>query len=273
MAFRAGFPSISVPRNVDRDTAAAVTNIRQRLAQLDAEVQRIAALQENASPSSSGAAVDLSGITTQINALTARIDALEAGSSTVTAWAAEALTDRSPVALMADSSVAEARANSVDRAFAFYGVVLGDVANGAQATIQRTGQVSIPGGGFIDQRPVFLGSTGGFTQSPTGAAVPVGVAVSSTMLLISPSLAALMSSPWSDVDDSLPVTYGMVKAAIELAASVSSQAPGILVKVADNTVRSRVLIGGRYIDVVHQDGLAGDPIIDYNPSSPTGYPP
>ncbi len=272
MSFRSGYPQVSIPRAADRDTQNVFGVIRQRLGQLDAEVVRIASIQSTglSTQQDSRAIADL---VSQITELSARVSALESGGATETAVFAEAVAQFEPVSMSSPGTVVRARADNADRAFALYGIALASTSPGTQGVVQRSGTVTIPGAGFIALRPVYVGASGGLTQTPPTAQMPAGVAVSTTTLLIASSATALTSAPFSDVDDDMPVTFGMVRDAIALATAFALQPNGIVVKVGTNDIRTRVLIGGRWIDVLNQDGIAGDPIIDYNPSSPTGYPP
>lgn len=273
MTFRSGFPSIRLPRSADRELQDAINAIRQRLDQLDGAIS--GSKIGNGAPNLPGARQPggTADVMSQLAALGARLSALESGGATQSYVFSEPVGQFEPVCMSSASTVVRARADDANRAFSVIGIALAAGSPGVESAVQRSGTVHIPGAGFTALRPVYVGAAGGLTQTPPAAEIMVGTAVSAEVLLVAPSSSALTSAPWGDWDANMPVTYGMVAAAMSLVASIAALPNGILVKTGPGQLRSRVIIGGRWIDVLHQDGVAGDPIIDYNPTSPTGYPP
>ncbi len=218
MATKLGFPSISNPREGDwRAVGVAVSNIRQRVEQLEGMLTTVqATAQHTAFSQGSLFSTQLNALQAQMNELEAELAALAgaaaASGETFTAQAFEPLQPNVPVVWAGNGFVREADPTDPDRAFGLAGILVSPAAGaGQQVTIRRAGVASLTGYSFTPFAPVFVNTGTGptLTQNPSdyAYAMQVGVAISPTHLAVLPQASWINS--YDEIalgDDNSPTT-------------------------------------------------------------------
>lgn len=262
-----GKPAILDPRTFDlRAFQSSIQNIRERFRLLDTAVS---SLQGTVGGSNLNAQVvtmqqQLVSLQTQITNLTSALGV----NDTTTLIADEVL--EIGMAVVATGAERCAIADPTDpTAFApVVGLVSKAAAAGQAATIQRRGALSLQGASFDPGYTVYAGADGELVQHPSygAVAIPVGVAVSSTAVWISPGAPVLLIEGFdSEHERYMAASVQLVTDAIELATQFAMLPDGLFVKVGD-TLMPRRLVEGTQIWIDNPDGVAGNPVIRYVPA-------
>lgn len=261
MAF--GKPAIGTPNQLElRSIASAISNTRQRIEQLEQSVSTNAAI---AAQSSNTTAL-ITALRATLGTLSARVTALEniVGGDTVQLTATTNIAAYTPVVPASASACKPADANDPTAMFSVLGVSTNTAVGGGVVTIQRKGVLAIPTANFEPNRAVYVGDVG-LTQHPSyeSTSIVVGTAVSSTELWLTPGEPSLSEVVYaSAIGDEflryLPVTYQIVKDAINLTSGLFQQPEGIVV-FANGELVTRTLQPQGGIAISNANGAEGDP--------------
>lgn len=263
MAF--GKPAIGTPNQLElRGIATAISNARQRIEQLESTVTSNAAIASQ----SSNNALQFAALRSSLATLSARVATLEAaiGHDVLVLNASTAVAAYLAVVPTGNSTCAPADGNDPTAMFSVLGVSTNTAATGGAVSIQKSGPLTIPGGAFTPGRAVYVGDLG-LTQTPNyeSTAIVVGVAISGTEIWIAPGEPSLSEIVFSSaVGDEylryLPVTYQIVKQAVELISGLFEQPDGLVVFTGGGLV-TRSLVSGGGIGITNPDGVDGNPEI------------
>lgn len=209
-----GLPAIPVVRVVnDRVVQVLADAVRERLRQIEAQLTATAAQAGQSTLTLSQSNSSISNLQSQIAALRAQVDAMEVASSGPVA------SYRADDAISADDVVFGSSATGVSTVdpddaasvFGVLGIATASAGAGAQVAVRRSGVHTVSGGALTTGRAVYAAAGGGLTQTSSSAtAVPIGVALSSTTLLVTPGWPALQDAAFdTSYQDHMPVTYGL----------------------------------------------------------------
>ena len=181
MAGKLGFPSITDPRNTEKDVLVAIQNIRARIETIEANL---------ALPSSVNASLaKLAAEITALQAASGTSSSTTTASTTQSFKTAEAMVP--PVAVYESASGVVSIANALvqSRAYSVIGIATTAAPAGGTVTVTTAGGTALtPGYSFSVGLPVFVGATGTLTQAPPAGfpALQVGIAVGAAQVLVLP---------------------------------------------------------------------------------------
>lgn len=211
----------------------------------------------------------LSQSNNSISNLASRIAALEAGGAS----------GATEVSLRADSAVAlydvvyptsatgasRVEPTNLETVRSIIGVAENAAAANGTFKARRFGNMTVTGAAFTPGDVVYWGLDG-FTHVPdyVPAAIPVGIATSASSLFVLVGEPAVIThGPYTDLELFLPVTYALVKAAVELVDTLIGQPDGIVVKVGSELqTRAIITSSASGVLITNGDGVAGDPHIE-----------
>lgn len=296
MAF--GKPSISDPADASRAVAMAVSNTRQRIEAIEAALNTLTATtQQSSFTQNSNFSASISALSIRLNALADQVAALEAATTdtTKTYIAGEAIGTFEPVVEDSPGTVLVADPTDPVRNKGFVGITVNSATVGQAIEVQTSGTVTIDGAGFTPNELVYVGtSTGGhLTQdsSEGNYLLEVGVALSSTILLILPGASGLISALAASGDGILAKngTSYSGRELIEPAAGITIansngvagdptfalandllaledlSTTGFAARIDDDVWATRILIPPvSGFDILFSSGIAGDPTFELN---------
>ena len=224
-----GFPAIPTPNRIDlRAIQAAIQGARQRIEALEAQLGIVSSTAQQTSSTSTS---NLNSILTQLSNLTKRVIALEQAATTDIGQfvAGESLVIGQGVVPITSTTIGAVDPSDPTRIFGLIGIALNSATPGTAVQVQRRGVLTLPGvSGLIAGRAVYVDGVG-VTQTPDydATAIPIGVAVSTTQIFISPDWPALLYPTFSSgfVDhylDYLPVTFRALKDGSSLEAMIDN---------------------------------------------------
>lgn len=225
-----GYPAVNTAPSMDRATAVAIGNARQRLEAIEAAIKAVQITQADTTTTQqiTALASSLASITLELASISNDL-----AIDTVPYIAGEALGVFEAVIPSATGRVVHADPSDPLALYGLIGITISTAALGQTVTVQRRGPVTIVGAHFFDQRAVYAAHDGTLTQTPDyeATALPIGVAIDSTTLFVAPGWPALLGLPIeSAVGDTflkyLPVTYSMIKDLRDLITLLETQAPG-----------------------------------------------
>ena len=251
-----GFPAIPTPNRIDlRAIQAAIQGARQRIEALEAQLGIVSSTAQQTSSTSTS---NLNSILTQLSNLTKRVIALEQAATTDIGQfvAGESLVIGQGVVPITSTTIGAVDPSDPTRIFGLIGIALNSATPGTAVQVQRRGVLTLPGvSGLIAGRAVYVDGVG-VTQTPDydATAIPLGVAVSTTQIFISPDWPALLYQTFSSgfVDrylDYLPVTFRALQSLSSLEALIdalpynSGAASGMMVPVTQGGIAVRVTAG------------------------------
>jgi hypothetical protein len=262
-------PSAAAIRSLDlREINNALNGIRQQLFTLGSYIDQVN-LKAGQNALNSGGSTDAVGqIQQQLTALQNNLNALIAtGVGPTAAYRADvAVAPGDPVYPTSDGGVSPVDTQDPTAIFAVIGIAAADAAVGGNVMVVRSGPMTIPGSSFETGRAVYAQIGSGLTQWPNYAevAIPVGVAVSESVLDVRAAWPTLRAAPTYDdgYEDFLPVAYGLVRSVLEMVESIYNEPDGIVVKIGHQFVtREIVTPSGSGLDVQDGDGVFGNPSI------------
>ena len=270
-ASRLGFPAVPDQRTFDlRSLNGTISNIRERLRVLDQTVSGLSN-QTNAQ----ALATSITQAQQQLISLTQRVTAIEGQlgvADTITLTASENMPAGAPVVPDGTSSCKLFNPADATSVFAAIGLTTQAVVAGQTVTVQRRGPMTISGAAFEPGKAVY-GSIGGeLTQAPTvygSVSGQIGVATGASSIWVSSGAPPALLNLGFDLDfeQFMPASVLLVSDALTLTSQVDAAAVGLLTKIADDSVTSRVLQGTtNRIAVANGDGVAGNPTVDISAS-------
>ncbi len=224
-----GFPAIPTPNRIDlRAIQAAIQGARQRIEALEAQLGIVSSTAQQTSSTSTS---NLNSILAQLSNLTRRVIALEQAATTDIGQfvAGESLVIGQGVVPITSTTIGAVDPSDPTRIFGLIGIALNSATPGTAVQVQRRGILTLPGvTGLVAGRAVYVDGVS-VTQTPDydATAIPVGVAVSTTQIFISPDWPALLYPTFSSgfVDhylDYLPVTFRALKDGSSLEAMIDN---------------------------------------------------
>jgi hypothetical protein len=257
-----GTPAITTPNQMLlRPVQAAVQAIRERIEKLEAAVIAV----QNSSASSSLQST-VTGLQIQVAQIQAAVNALSAattGTETETLIAGAAISAYDVVYGSASGQCK--RINPADPATIYnpLGVATSSAVSGASVTVQLHGVLNVSTAAFTTGQPVFVSADGTLTQHPNyeNVAIPVGMALSATVLYVQVGLPSLQYLSTSPAEFWMPVTYGLMHVVLDLLNGLLVQPNGLVVLDSGSLI-TRTLVAGSNITIAHPDGVTGNPIIN-----------
>lgn len=209
-----GVPAIPVVRVVnDRVVQALADAVRERLRQIEVQLGVTTAQAGQSTLTLSQSNSSISNLQSQIVALRAQVNAMEAASNgPIAAYRADAAISTDDV-VFGSSATGVSAVDPGDAAsvFGVVGIAVSSASAGAQVTVCRSGVHTVSSGTLVVGRAVYAGDGGGLTQTPASlTAVPIGVALSSTTLLVVPGWPALQDATFDTTyQGHMPVSYSL----------------------------------------------------------------
>jgi hypothetical protein len=259
-----GQPAIPGVRTLAlRDVQGAIDRIRERFAAVEIQVATTTAQAGQTTLTLGQSNASISNLQRQVSALVTRLDALPTPTDRLETFiAAAAIEQYDPVYVTAAGYVLPASATEINAAYGVIGVATTGAALGGNVVVRKSGTMQIAGAVFEPGGPVYVG-LGGLTQFPdyVGVAVPVGVAVGTDRLDVTPGWPALQyPGVYSEFETFLPATWGLVRNAVELTDDFNSAANGIVAKTGFGDVSTRTLQQpAAGVTITNPAGIAGDP--------------
>lgn len=262
-----GFPAITDPRANDvRALQGVIRNIRERIAAAESV---LLAVQKQANQSSfSGGSIQ--GALSQLAALAARVTVLEAaatGVNDIRLVASSPISLDNPVVMTGEGQCAPVDVSNPDRIYAVVGVATQAVGQGADVVVRVAGEHQLSTGAFTAGQALFCGLDG-ITADPAYGivAIPIGAATGAQTMWVQPGYPRLQLPGVYDASEQfLPVTWGLARAAVELAWEFAAAYPGLVVKHSDGVLLTReIRAGDATITVENGDGKDTDPTISAN---------
>lgn len=249
-----------------RDINNTVAAIDQQLRVLNAQVNEANLKAGQAQLQNSQGVGSLLQIQQQLASLQSALAAVAGFSAEVTLRADATVALYDAVYPTSNGGVSPVDTQDLTAVFAVTGIATSPASAGGTLTVRRFGPVDVPGSDFEIGRAVYAQVGSGLTQFPNYASValPVGVAVSSTVLEVRPAYPALnVAAQYSDgYDDFVPVTLMLVRQVLDFVNSIFGQEDGIMVKVGGQIVtREIVSPSGSGTNVTNGDGVFGNPSI------------
>lgn len=258
--------AIAVPRTFNLQAIAqAITGAKLR----------IEAIERALSTASGAAGVNVlqqqvTNLNLALQNLQQRVIGLEnAGDSEILVMTASGAIDINDPVFPTGSSTCESLVDGDPvKIFGVIGLAVTSAGAGQAVRVRRRGYATIAGASFDTGRAVYA-SQDGITQYPSynDTVLQVGVAVSATGIWVSIGL-PLVAAPGFDpgYEDFMAVPYRIVADAIGFMNTLNSLEPGVLVNLGAGLVTTRVLQEGTHIAIQNPDGVAGDPVIEYEPA-------
>lgn len=223
-----GKPSISDIRGLDvRAIATAVANIRQRIEGVEASLGVTASI---AQTTANAGGLQAASILAQITALSNRVLALENATQVDIGnyVAGETISPGEGVIPLSSSTIGGADPSDPTRMFGLIGVAVTGGNAGATIQVQRRGVYTVQSSpGFVAGRAVYV-TAGGLTQTPeyNATALPIGVAVSASLMFVAPDWPALLYETFSsgfadEYQRYLPATFQLVQRLADLAMQIA----------------------------------------------------
>lgn len=249
--------------------AAAISAARQRLEALEKEVNSISLQAGQSSLSASQSSASISNLQSQISVLRSRVDALSTDTDVQVFRADRPIQVNTAVYASSDGGVSQVSPGDPVAIYGVIGVAVGSAVTGANVSVRLRGTMQIVSAVFEPGGPVYVG-VDGLTQFPDyiNVAVPVGVAAGTDRLDVMPGWPALQSpGVYSEYETFLPATWGLVRAAVSLAADFNAASNGIVVRTGVDDITTRTLTGtSNRVTVTNGGGDSGDPTIDISSS-------
>lgn len=259
-----GQPAIPGVRTLAlRDVQGAIDRIRERFAAVESQVATTTAQAGQTTFTLGQSNASISNLQRQVSALVTRLDALPTPTDRLETFiAAAAIEQYDPVYVTTAGYVSPASATEINAAYGVIGVATTGAALGGNVVVRKSGTMQIAGAVFEPGGPVYLGLDG-LTQFPdyVGVAIPVGVAVGTDQLDVTPGWPALQyPGVYSEFETFLPATWGLVRNAVELTDDFNSAANGIIAKTGFGDVSTRTLQQpAAGVTITNPAGIAGDP--------------
>ena len=259
-----GAPAIPGVRALQlRDVQVAIDRIRERFLAVESQLTTTAAQAGQSTLTLGQSNASISNLQRQLSALVSRVDAIGAPTDKLeTFTAAAAIEQYDPVYVTTAGFVSPARPTEPDAIYGVIGVATIAAALGASVVVRKSGTMQIAGAAFQAGGPVYAGLDG-LTQFPdyVNVAVPVGVAVGTDQLDVTPGWPALQyPGVYSEFETSLPATWGLVRDAVQLTDDFNAAASGIVVKTGFDDVSTRTLQQpAAGITITNPAGTGGDP--------------
>lgn len=259
-----GQPAIPGVRTLAlRDVQGAIDRIRERFTAVESQVATTTAQAGQTTLTLGQSNASISNLQRQVSALVTRLDALPTPTDRLETFiAAAAITQYDPVYVTTAGYVSPASATEINAAYGVIGVATTGAALGGNVVVRKSGTMQIAGAVFEPGGPVYLGLDG-LTQFPdyVGVAIPVGVAVGTDQLDVTPGWPALQyPGVYSEFETFLPATWGLVRNAVELTDDFNSAANGIVAKTGFGDVSTRTLQQpAAGVTITNPAGIAGDP--------------
>lgn len=247
-----------------RDVQVAIDRIRERFGIVESVLATASAQAGQSSLVQGQANASISNLQRQISILSSRIDALviEADVETKVFRADVAVQENDVVYASSDTGVSPAVPADPLARYGMVGVATQSAGVGGNVVVRLSGTMTIAGAVFEIGGPVYVGLDG-LTQFPdyVNVAIPVGVAVASDMIEVSPGWPALQyPGVYSEYETFLPATWGLVRAAVETINDLLTLGGGLVVWTGADFA-SRALTEGAGIEVTNPEGITGDPEI------------
>lgn len=259
-----GSPAIPGVRALQlRDVQVAIDRIRERFQAVESQLTTTTAQAGQSTLTLGQSNASISNLQRQLSALVSRVDAIGAPTDKLeTFTAAAAVEQYDPVYVTTAGFVSPARPAEPDTIYGVIGVATTAAASGANVVVRKSGTMQIAGAVFQAGGPVYVGLDG-LTQFPdyVNVAVPVGVAVGTDQLDVTPGWPALQyPGVYSEFETFLPATWGLVRDAVQLTDDFNAAASGIVVKTGFDDVSTRTLQQpAAGITITNPAGTAGDP--------------
>jgi hypothetical protein len=232
-----GRPAIPTPARLDLTRVQQVIeNIRERFRVTD---EAILALQGGAAVAARLALTLERSLQNQIDELLRRIRALEAAGQSqfsVVFQAGEDIETGAPLYVSADGIVS--RSDPDDLANTGYlGIATDNAAEGDSIIVRLPGGVvEVPTASFTVGRPLY-GQLGGMTHSPAGNSLPVGIALSSTVMAVGYGFNVLGDEDFDPTgQDDMAVTRGLAGSGGGVLPVVTGEVPPVLVYLPDGNL-------------------------------------
>jgi hypothetical protein len=209
--------AISDARVGDRAAQMAISNIRQRIEGLEAELAALTSQVGQSSASSTAVTSALNSLQAQINTLKTLVNAINVAGAAVNFLADVDLTLGDVVYPSSNGFVNLVDPNDPFSVFAAVGVVTTTATTGNPVTVQRFGHLDV-GGSFDIGRAVYANAGGGLTQTPAYGlvAIPVGVADGASSLYVLPAWPSLLTDEFDPgFDGYVPVTLQLLRQIID----------------------------------------------------------
>lgn len=259
-----GKPAITPPRSFDlRSVQSAIQAISERFRLTDAAVQNL-----QLTVGGSTSAATLANLQQQVISLQQQVTALQSAlgvNDTISLPVDEAVEIGMPVVPSSNGRCRLADPTDPTAIHAALGLTTMAAAAGQTVTIQRRGVLSVPGAVLDVGYAVFAGADGELVQHPSYGAValPMGVAVSSSAVWVSPGEPTLLVQGFDiEHEQYLPASVQLVTDALDLATQFAALPDGLFAKVGD-TLAPRRLVEGTQIWIDNADGVDGNPVISY----------
>lgn len=259
-----GAPAIPGVRALQlRDVQVAIDRIRERFQTVESQLTSTTAQAGQSTLTLGQSNASISNLQRQLSALVSRVDAIGAPTDKLETFiAAAAIEQYDPVYVTTAGFVSPVSPTEPDAIYGVIGVATTAAALGASVVVRKSGTMQIVGAVFQAGGPVYAGLDG-LTQFPdyVNVAVPVGVAVGTDQLDVTPGWPALQyPGVYSEFETFLPATWGLVRDAVQLTDDFNAAASGIVVKTGFDDVSTRTLQQpAAGITIANPAGTAGDP--------------
>lgn len=225
-----GYPAVT-PLRDRSEVAARIEAIRQRLKALDDEVTRLGSVAD-----ASSVAGQVTTLQRSLLTLSQRVTVLESAlgtTDTLTLAAASAVAQYDVIVPAGPNQCQTADPSDPTQRNGVLGVATVSAGIGSPVTIQRRGQLTLSISGLEAGRPVYAGPGGTITQDPTytSAALVVGVAMSSSVIWVSPAppVLAIPGNYPDPYEDAMPVSWGAVSPMVRLLEQLVGKPNGFVI--------------------------------------------